>query len=105
MKIKLYKEPWSQVFQAAIFDFDVVSRKTWVAKPLELEEVDLGAIISPTFKLEAEDLTAVMDELWRNGVRPTEWEKMSTTDLGAHLRDMRRIAFSALKIEEPDLIK
>ncbi len=74
-----------------------------VAEPLVMKFIRRGGAVVPTFAIDAEEarefLRSVMDEAWKLGIRPTDYDN----DLGAtrkHLEDMRRISFKKLGIGE-----
>ena len=78
--------------------------RTDIAKPLEFEAIEDGAVIStkPMLDLSIEQAVQLMDELWRCGVRPTRSADSQAGQLAAtkdHLADMRTIAFNQLKIK------
>lgn len=63
------------------------------AQPISFEVKESGAPIEPAFLLTREDAQALMDELWRAGVRPSNGEG-ATGQLAStreHLADMRKI--------------
>ena len=71
-----------------------------------LEAVSVNTVsddeaIKPCMTLQKEDLQSLMDELWRNGIRPSNGE-CSVGEIGAireHLKDMKLIALHKLGIE------
>lgn len=72
---------------------------TWV--PFD-DRSPLDAIGGPMVRLRAAELQQLMDELWKEGLRPTDLG--GTVDVRAvqkHLDDMRRIVFHQLRIGEP----
>lgn len=71
----------------------------YVGKPLTMEFMeDDSMIVEPTFTLPPEAAQALMDELWRHGLRPTQGQQsegqLAATQ--AHLEDLRSIAGGAL---------
>ena len=57
--------------------------------------------LEPTFALSRENVQALMDELWRIGLRPTEAKAPGELEATkAHLRDMRLLVANALDIPE-----
>ena len=63
-------------------------------------EQDGLTIVPPTLSLSEENGQALMDELWKCGLRPTEG-KGSAGSLAAteqHLQDFRKIAFKFLEL-------
>ena len=68
---------------------------------LALKTVDEGTPLEPTFALGRENVQALMDELWRIGVRPTEAHGPGELEATkAHLRDMRILVANALDVPE-----
>lgn len=70
------------------------------AKNVEMSHVDEGRIVDPFLVLSLETAQLLMDELWACGLRPSEGTG-SAGSLAAterHLKDMKTIAFHALKI-------
>lgn len=58
-----------------------------VASPIVMAPVAEGLRYDPALTLEPEQAQALMDELWRTGLRPTE----------RHLADMRALVFKTGK--------
>ena len=70
------------------------------AAPVVMQECDPAAIVDPFLRLRTEEAQRLMDELWQCGLRPSEGSG-SAGSLAAterHLKDMKTIAFHALKI-------
>jgi hypothetical protein len=71
--------------------------KVSVVKDIVFETLEEGDPIPenmPTFTFHRMDLQNLMDELWRNGVRPTEHgSEGQLAALENHLQDMRHLAF------------
>ena len=70
------------------------------AKNVEMSHVDEGAVVDPFMVMSLETAQLLMDELWNCGLRPSEGTG-SAGSLAAterHLKDMKTIAFHALKI-------
>ena len=70
------------------------------AKHVEMARADEGAIVDPFMVMPLETAQLLMDELWNCGLRPSEGTG-SAGSLAAterHLKDMKTIAFHALKI-------
>ena len=64
-----------------------------------------GQIVNPpsSIKLNNDSAAILMNALWNIGIRPSH-EAQSVGQLAAiekHLKDMRRIAFKAIKTDEP----
>lgn len=61
------------------------------------------AITRPSFSLYRDQMQAFIDTLWGLGLRPKDRRFEKEIDLqAAHLQDMRRIAFAAMDMDEPD---
>ena len=70
------------------------------AKHVEMSHIDEDAIVDPFMVMSLETAQLLMDELWNCGLRPSEGAG-SAGSLAAterHLKDMKTIAFHALKI-------
>lgn len=87
-----------------LFVTQKIQGEVWQARPLEFIAVPDSRCLEPIIDLDATVAQQLMDDLWECGLRPSE----GTGSAGAfaavqnHLRDMRRIAFSGLGIEEPE---
>ncbi len=77
------------------------------AKPVEMEpHAETGIQIPPMMRIDGRDdrelLQSLMDELWRNGVRPMEIGTaghLATTQ--AHLADFRALLSKAMDVKLP----
>lgn len=95
----------TRAFMRNRFEFHIVglnlqSRTTSLARPVEFEVVpEYTAWKEPAFTLQQEEAQALMDELWNAGIRPTEGTGSagSMAAAQAHLADMRKIVFGALR--------
>jgi hypothetical protein len=77
-----------------IINGDVVKRGDWMKEPLFVKVED-GATPPVAMRLEHLEAQALMDRLWKAGLRPTEGSG-SAGALAAtqdHLKDMRRLVF------------
>ncbi len=74
-----------------------------VARDITFEKASPGQYVEPVFRLSEEQAQVLIDDLYAAGVRPTAASGSAGAmgKIEAHLRDMRRIAFGKLKIEEP----
>ena len=71
------------------------------AKHVEMAHVEEGMLVDPFMVMPLETAQLLMDELWNCGLRPSEGTG-SAGSLAAterHLKDMKTIAFHALKIQ------
>lgn len=59
----------------------------------------------PTFFLSKEQATALMNDLWHTGIRPSGIgdQGQTVSAVKAHLEDMRKIAFDFLNVRENPL--
>jgi len=75
--------------------FEQRGEKTYIGKPVVMEQFDGVMETDPTIRIPLENAQLLIDELWRVGLRPTE----GTGSAGAlravekHLHDMRCIVF------------
>lgn len=67
------------------------------------ESEDMIVDTPPILKLSLNDLQMLLDEIWKEGIRPTEYQKTidSIEPMKKHLDDMRAIVANRLKIELP----
>jgi len=74
------------------------NKTTHIAKPVVFVPDEPNSLAEPTMQIHGEDVQKLMDELWREGVRPTE--QGTAGQLAAvsfHLEDMRRLVFKEEK--------
>ena len=71
----------------------------YYAKPVTMASRESDAyMVDPCFTMSDDDAQAFIDQLWRDGFRPTKTESQGAYDAqGRHLEDMRRIAFRFLE--------
>lgn len=71
------------------------SHRRVVAHPSTFEPHKHGSLVQPTFTLDYTSSQELMDELWRNGIRPSEGAgsagAMAATE--RHLKDLQRLVF------------
>lgn len=93
-----------EVFRGNQFEFllthfhgppGVVSRVQMSLERLT-KETDM-LVPEPTFTLQSDEAQALLDELWRTGLRPTVAvnEQSALPFISAHLEDMRRLVFQS----------
>lgn len=72
------------------------------AQPLTMVECGAHEIVQPFATIPLEAAQQLMDDLWRAGIRPAHNEHTAETvkALQDHTKDLRRVAFKLLKIEE-----
>lgn len=93
--IRAQSAPWNQGVELYIGSPD---RKVRV-KDIQLEVVEEGMFMEPSFRMENEVAQTLMDDLWNCGIRPTEGSG-SAGSLRAterHLEDMRKLVFEGVK--------
>jgi len=76
-------------------------RRIAIAEPLTFkEEANDGQEVAPFLSLGPDEWQALMDEMWRAGVRPTAGAGTASEASATqrHLDDMRKLAFHALKV-------
>lgn len=73
-----------------------------IATRIEFETVERYSYTQPSFRLERHEAQALMDELWSQGLRPTQGKQSEGMfdAQGRHLEDMRTIAFAKLNINQ-----
>lgn len=71
-------------------------------KDVVLEKQFVGNLGSPSFHLNQEEAQQLFDDLWLAGFRPTEGYKGPEAFVaqGEHLKDMRKMLFNKLGIED-----
>jgi hypothetical protein len=71
----------------------------YVARPIEMEQIELGSLTSPCLSMSIEEAQHFMDEMWNAGVRPSQ--SIGTAGqidaVKYHLEDMRRLVFKDRK--------
>lgn len=69
------------------------------AQPLVFKQAPRATVAEgPTIEFSQEDARALMDELWRCGIRPSETgSEGALAATKGHLEDMRRLVFERLK--------
>lgn len=72
-----------------------------VMRPAVFTKHESGSLVEPMLQLKTGEAQQLMDELWRCGLRPTEGVGSAGSLLATqeHLSDLRKIAFSQLKIK------
>lgn len=71
------------------------------AQPLVFNEYKIGERTEPIARIDLPELQQLMDELWRNGIRPSNGEG-NVGQIGAmdkHLADMRAIVSNYLGVD------
>lgn len=87
----------------SIFIEDTYTGGIAVAEPIVLKKIEEHfAEIEPSVILPQESAQKLIDDLWDAGLRPSEGSGSAGAFKAVqdHLRDMRKIAFKHLKLEE-----
>jgi hypothetical protein len=88
-------------------EFDLFSRETGKRlKVVSYEETDLQPyqdMGEPALRMREEEAQKLLEDLWNCGLRPQGWTGSvgEVQKVENHLKDLRTIAFKALKIENP----
>ena len=98
LEVRIKRDPWTKTVGVAVFDASGEFDK--VAKPLVMADQDVNAFITPAFELCDEKAQLLLDELWRDGFRPTEGienaGQLKATE--NHLADMKKLAFDLFDV-------
>ena len=84
------------------YGYQVKSGKRFVVnKPLELETTEEPCAMQPFLIIEKNEAQLLMNDLWDCGLRPSEGSgsACALAAIQKHLKDMKTIAFQALKIQ------
>lgn len=100
MMIRVHKSAFSNHFDVAGFVEHGDSYS--VVVNVEMKRHEDGLMVMPFASMTHTQAQTLMDDLWLSGVRPSEGnasqgQLKATQD---HLKDMRKIAFNKLKINE-----
>jgi len=86
----------------AIATVNADTGKLYAAKPCVLDEHDPNTEMPVAFTLSREEAQTLMDELWRNGCRPSDQGSPGQLQaLRDHPQDMRAIAFHKTRTTKP----
>ena len=100
MQVRAYFSSWDFGIQMAV-RAKHPDGSIYAAEPLMLRKVEPGPIQEPTLSISENAAQSLMDDLWNLGIRPKEAD--SPGELRAtrfHLDDMRKIAFSKIKVSQ-----
>ena len=104
LEIRCHGVPWQGAVEFCVLGRTIGpndQRRYSQVTNLVLKAVDEHEPLEPTFRLRHDNVQALMDELWRIGVRPTEAAGPGELEATkAHLRDMRLLVANALDIPE-----
>lgn len=99
LEVRCQREPWKDGVEVAVFQKHPTGRVMY-AERLTMRELTPGEDIGePTMRLSNQEAQALVDELWRCGLRPSEGAG-SAGSLAAterHLKDMQTIAMGLLR--------
>ncbi len=70
-----------------------------VFSPVSVQEVSGGEITSPFMTMDESSAQSLFDELYLAGFRPARNEDILSKSEGAHVQDLRMIAFKLLDIQ------
>ncbi len=96
-ELRAMSAPWSDTIEL-LLRIRTASGQLSCGTNVEMETVEPGHQVNPTFRLRTEKAQQLMDDLWSCGLRPSE----GTGSAGAmratekHLDDMRRLVFHRL---------
>lgn len=103
-RIRVVSSEWSGGYEMLIAQEGRTEEDFYVGK-LEMEKVEVGAIIEPTLTISRKEIRmgndpiqGLMDNLWQLGLRPSNGvsnagQLQATQD---HLKDMQKISFDFL---------
>lgn len=101
-KIEIYASPRPIWLRDGAVELRIVDRATCSLATITLERMEEGAAMPPTITIPTEQAQALIDQLWTCGLRPSEGAGSAGSLLATqeHLKDLKKIAFHALKINE-----
>ena len=73
---------------------------TYVAKPIELVELDRGSVTEPAIRLERPAMQKLFDVLWRTGYRPAGKEDLGTGEREAMQNHIKSLTNATDRIEQ-----
>ena len=95
LQIRCHNIPWARKTGFCVFGKTVDStenRKYAIVTNLEMQTINEGEELRPTFSFRNDQVQALMDELYRIGFRPTEQgTKGELEAVKFHLNDMREL--------------
>lgn len=87
-------------FEKRSYDLYIDSQ-AGVVQPFTVKKPDLGSKMKPAVNINDEEAQALIDELWKVGIRPSP-RLLDTSGvvsvMETHLQDLRAIAFNALNV-------
>lgn len=104
LEIRLHHVPWDLRTPFCLLGRSIGprnERRQFMATNVTFEPVEEGQLLQPTFKLRRDQVQALMDELYRIGVRPSEQGTAGELEATkAHLKDMRALVAKAIDVPE-----
>jgi len=104
LEIRCYSVPWNGKVSFCLLGRPVGpegERQYFMATNVTFEPIAEGETLQPTFSLRRDQVQALMDEMYRIGVRPTEQGTAGELEATkSHLKDMRNLVASALEVPE-----
>jgi hypothetical protein len=101
LKIQAERQPISG--SIALYMFQQDGEQVSIVENMQMRAINPVEFAEPSARISTADAQALADSLWDAGIRPAQ-SKMSAGAFdaqGAHLADMRAIAFGKLSIEAP----
>lgn len=100
--VRLHNVPWTGKIAVALVGRMVANpRRYAMVTNLYMEEVQEGMELKPAFTLDRGQAQALMDELYRVGLRPSEAGTAGELEAAkAHLKDMRALVGKAMDLPE-----
>ena len=104
LELKLHHVPWDLRTAFCLVGRSIGpndERRHYMATNITFEPIGEGQLMEPTFKLRRDQVQALMDELYRIGVRPSEQGTAGELEATkAHLKDMRALVAKAIDVPE-----
>jgi len=104
LELRLHHIPWDTKTAFCVVGKSIgpnAERRHYMATNITFVPVEEGQALEPTFTLRRDQAQALMDELYRVGVRPSEQGtagELAATK--AHLKDMRALVAKAIDVPE-----
>lgn len=104
LELRLHHVPWDLKTAFCVVGRSIgpnAERRHYMATNITFEPVEEGQALEPTFTLRRDQVQALMDELYRVGVRPSEQGTAGELEATkAHLRDMRALVAKTIDVPE-----
>ncbi len=100
---RLTRDDFSRKTNVHVVVTDLEGKVKSVAASLNMEAYDVGSALSPSPAIMVEDdiLQSLMDQLWRLGIKPSDYvdNRGQVTAMAEHISDMRMVVKKAMKID------